>query len=340
MNDRVLCTKAVLDARKRGQSPVLPPPRWAPATSVKGVRTQVDLARTSTTSLPVFSSVRDTDFTSTSSSRQSAPSGNFQDGPSGSRIFEHTSSNTLFDDSDDDLWAQVDGEVSNQSTQNNSQIHVATTISDASKVDTFPQTFTHPDVDVRQMAELHDEIMSNLRQVFRLDSFRPNQYEAVLATLLGYDTFVLMATGGGKSLCYQLAAICQRGRAKGLTVVVTPLLALMVDQIRALESKKIDVVSFSGDQSSEEVRKIHERLFSSNKPSMLYVTPEKLDRSQGTRTLLKKLNLSHELARFIVDEAHCVSAWGRGFRESVCQEFISNLSFTPILIFLPVHCTL
>jgi len=150
-----------------------------------------------------------------------------------------------------------------------------------------------------------------------LTSFRPNQLAAIIATLEGKDVFVLMPTGGGKSLCYQLPAVCESGKTKGVTVVISPLKSLMEDQVESLQRKNIDVVFFSSDQSLEESDEARRRLVQSGKkPSMLYLTPEKLQHSDVMKRALEGLSRRDELARFVIDEAHCISSWGRHFRDS------------------------
>ena len=162
------------------------------------------------------------------------------------------------------------------------------------------------------------EVRRQLKDVFGLKTFRDNQLEAISATLEGRDVFVLMPTGGGKSLCYQLPAVCSSGKTCGVTVVVSPLTALMEDQVSGLTSKGVDAFFWSADSLQHEVSS---KLFSGDKkPSLLYVTPEKLRASSACRNLLNRLYRRQQLARFAIDEAHCISTWGQDFRSAVSRQ--------------------
>ena len=160
----------------------------------------------------------------------------------------------------------------------------------------------------------YSEIKRQLLDVFNLTAFRPNQLEAITAALDGKDVFVLMPTGGGKSLCYQLPAVCTSGKTKGVTVVVSPLVALMKDQVQSLTSKKVKALLSDHAAGSDDWNAL---VASNDKPSLWYVTPEKLQQSTTTRNILSILYKNNDLARFVIDEAHCISTWGQDFREAV-----------------------
>lgn len=92
----------------------------------------------------------------------------------------------------------------------------------------------------------------------------------------------------------------------------------MIDQVQNLKQRNVDVALFNSEQDPEATQRCRSRLLGKGaKPALLYLTPEKLDKSNDTRNILRKLYHSRELARFVIDEAHCISTWGRDFRDSV-----------------------
>jgi len=154
-----------------------------------------------------------------------------------------------------------------------------------------------------------------LKQVFGHESFRGQQKDIVLhASRRTQDTFVLMPTGGGKSLCFQLPALLSRG----VSVVISPLLSLIQDQVTALIKLGIPTACFDAALGKSRAKAIYRELYREPEPYMkiLYVTPEKLHKSEPMWECLRELNERGALARFVIDEAHCVSQWGHDFRTS------------------------
>jgi bloom syndrome protein len=161
------------------------------------------------------------------------------------------------------------------------------------------------------------DVKKTLRDRFKMTGFRSNQLEAINSTLSGQDTFVLMPTGGGKSLCYQLPAVVRSGKTQGVTLVISPLLSLMNDQVEHLQKLHIQAFYINGEVSKEHRDMIFRGLQDPDPQKLiqlLYITPEMINSNDRALEAFRDLNRRKKLARIVIDEAHCVSQWGHDFR--------------------------
>jgi ATP-dependent DNA helicase RecQ len=162
---------------------------------------------------------------------------------------------------------------------------------------------------------------AKLKENFGFEKFRPNQEDIINCILSGHDTLAIMPTGGGKSICFQLPALV----LPGITIVISPLIALMKDQVDSLKANGIDACYINSSQSSEE-QQLHIQNLIDNKVKLVYVAPESLSYLENAFSQLI-------ISLIAIDEAHCISAWGHDFRPAYTNlGYLKNrFPSTPIL---------
>ncbi|XP_006462839.1 hypothetical protein AGABI2DRAFT_119677 [Agaricus bisporus var. bisporus H97] len=169
-----------------------------------------------------------------------------------------------------------------------------------------------------------------LKRVFGHTEFRGKQQDVIEAAIAGRDVFVLAPTGMGKSLCFQLPAVTTE---KGVTLVISPLCALMVNQVEKLREKSIAVVAWNSDTDIEERQTFEKDLLSASPQTrLLYISPERYATSDCIR-LLDSIYKKRRLNRLVIDEAHCISEWGHSFRSDYrgLGKFRDRYSDVPIM---------
>ncbi|KAJ3681596.1 hypothetical protein LUZ60_014169 [Juncus effusus] len=171
-----------------------------------------------------------------------------------------------------------------------------------------------------------EDIRFNL---FGISSYRSNQREIINAVMSGRDVLVIMAAGGGKSLCYQLPAVL----FNGITLVISPLLSLIQDQVMGLTALGIRAYMLTSNTNKEIEKFIYkslEKLEENEKVKILYVTPEKISKSKRFMSKLEKCHKSGRLSLIAIDEAHCCSQWGHDFRPDYKNLGILKIQFPKV----------
>ncbi|KAJ6500803.1 P-loop containing nucleoside triphosphate hydrolase protein [Mycena sanguinolenta] len=164
-----------------------------------------------------------------------------------------------------------------------------------------------------EFTRTHAKCIEVLRRRFGIQSFREHQLEPMKNVIEGRrDTFVLMPTGAGKSLCYQIPAVVENEESDSVTVVVSPLCSLIEDQVMALTAKGVEAMGLTADT---DMRMFKKHLGDGRpNPALIYCTPEKMQKNDFLHRALRDLHGRRKLTMFAVDEAHCITSWGEKFR--------------------------